>query len=341
MAVSSRIWTFVVGRAIIGRPGIVYKFINFYYSVFLFMNISLRQLRALVAVARAGSFTAAARDLGMTQSAVSAAVRNLEADLGLPLFRRDTRNVAATELGQNLAAQVERQLADLEATLEAARRSADRQRGLVRIAAIPSAVARLLPRCLADCRARFPDIHITIADLAAEDVIPTVLAGRADFGIVNERARGTGPLPPVVVTALGRDPFCLVCRRDDALARKAQPAWRDLAGREVVLPDRRSGSRALIEKVLKDAGVTVQVVQEMARPEALAGLVAARIGVAVLPELSVPDEEHPTLTWRRLTAPAAHRRMVIVQAPGGPLSGPAALVVENVKRLFAARGGRT
>lgn len=301
------------------------------------MNISLRQLRALVAVARAGSFTAAARHLGMTQSAVSAAIRNLEADLGVPLFRRDTRNVAATDLGRTLADQVEGHLADLAATLDAARRSADRQRGLVRIAAIPSAVARLLPRCLADCRARFPDLRIAIADLAAEDVIPAVLAGRADFGIVNERARGAAPHPPVSVMPLGRDPFCLVCRRDDALARKAQPAWRDLAGREVVLPDRRSGSRALIEKVLKDAGVTVQVVQEMARPEALAGLVAARVGIAILPELSVPEAEHPTLTWRRLTAPAAYRRMVIVHASGSPLGGPAALVAENVKRLFAAR----
>lgn len=70
------------------------------------MNFTLRQLQVLTAVARHGSFTRAAQDLGMTQSAVSTSVRHLEAELGLPLFDRDTRNVRPTETGRDLAARV-------------------------------------------------------------------------------------------------------------------------------------------------------------------------------------------------------------------------------------------
>lgn len=299
------------------------------------MNITLRQLRALVAVTRAASFTAAARELGMTQSAVSTSIRHLEAELGLSLFRRDTRNVTATDPGRDLAGRVERLMQELETALDDVRSAGERQRGRVRIAALPSVVSRLLPRCLAECRQRFPEIEIAVADLAADDVAPAVLAGRADFGIVNE---GVEALPDALgITLLGRDRFCLVCRRDEALARKANPTWHDLARRDLVLPDRHTGSRALIDQVLADQGIAVRVVQEMSRPEAVAGLVAAGIGLAVLPELSVPGPDHPELTFRRLTEPAAFRRLVLVHAPERPLTGAAAVVAQTVRRIYAGR----
>ncbi|MEQ8806087.1 MAG: LysR family transcriptional regulator [Rhodospirillales bacterium] len=296
------------------------------------MNFTLRQLQVLTAVARQGSFTRAARDLGMTQSAVSTSVRHLEAELGLPLFERDTRNVRATETGRDLAARVGGLLDDLNNVLENARSTALRRHGSVRIAAVPTAVTRLLPPCCAECRGRYPEIDLRIEEMAAEDVAAAVLDGRADLGVLNE---GRKDLSPLVTTPLGNDIFCLVCPQGHPLARKRTPTWRDLDGQDMVMLDGRTGSRALIDAVLRDQGVSVRPVQEMSRPEAVSALVAAGMGIAVLPELAAPTAADGVLVARRLCEPEAFRRMILVHAPGRPPEGPAALVADILSRRSA------
>ncbi len=294
------------------------------------MNFTLRQLQVLTAVARHGSFTRAAQDLGMTQSAVSTSVRHLEAELGLPLFDRDTRNVRPTETGRDLATRIGGLLNDLDNVLESARSTALRRRGRVRIAAVPTAVTRLLPPCCTECRGRYPEIDLRIEEMAAEDVAAAVLDGRADLGVLNEGR----DLAPLTATPLGNDIFCLVCPLGHPLARKRAPKWRDLEGADMVMLDARTGSRALIDAVLRDRGVSVRCVQEMSRPEAVCALVAAGMGIAVLPELAAPTAADTTLVTRRLSEPEAFRRMVLVHAPGRPPEGPAALVAD----LLARRG---
>lgn len=296
------------------------------------MNFTLRQLQVLTAVARHGSFTRAAQDLGMTQSAVSTSVRHLEDELGLPLFDRDTRNVRPTETGRDLATRVGGLLDDLNNVLESARSTALRRRGRVRIAAVPTAVTRLLPPCCAECRGRYPEIDLRIAEMAAEDVAAAVLGGHADLGVLNE---GPQDLAPLTATPLGNDIFCLVCPQGHPLARKRTPTWRDLDGQDMVMLDARTGSRALIDGVLRDQGVRVCPVQEMSRPEAVCALVAAGMGIAVLPELAAPTAADRVLVTRRLSEPEAFRRMVLVHAPGRPLEGPVALVAEVLARRGA------
>ena len=293
------------------------------------MNFTLRQLQVLTAVARHGSFTRAAQDLGMTQSAVSTSVRHLEAELGLPLFDRDTRNVRPTETGRDLATRVGGLLDDLNNVLESARSTALRRRGRVRIAAVPTAITRLLPPCCAECRGRYPEIDLRIEEMAAEDVAAAVLGGHADLGVLNE---GRQDLAPLTATPLGNDIFCLVCPQGHPLARKRTPTWRDLDGQDMVMLDARTGSRALIDAVLRDQGVSVRPVQEMSRPEAVAALVAAGMGIAVLPELAAPTAADRVLVSRRLSKPEAFRHMILVHAPGRPLEGPVALVAEVLVR---------
>ena len=99
--------------------------------------------------------------------------------------------------------------------------------------------------------------------------------------------------------------------------------------------DARTGSRALIDAVLRNQGVSVHPVQEMSRPEAVAALVAAGMGIAVLPELAAPTAADRVLVTRRLSEPEAFRRMVLVHAPGRTLEGPAALVAEVLARRSA------
>ena len=167
------------------------KFINNNNSSFIFMNFTLRQLQVLVAVARQESFTRAAQDLGMTQSAVSTSIRHLEAELGQSLFDRDTRNVHPTDSGRDLALRVGGLLDELRAVLDRARGDAERRRGLVRIAAVPTAITRLLPAACAECRARFPEIDLRIEEMAAEDAVWTEEELAAFLDSPRKYAKGT------------------------------------------------------------------------------------------------------------------------------------------------------
>lgn len=304
------------------------------------MNFTLRQLQALTAVARHGSFTRAAADLGMTQSAVSVAIRHLEAEVGLPLFDRDTRNVRPTETGRDLAARVGGLMNELHSALETARSSGERRRGRVRVAAVPTAVTRLLPPWCADCRMRFPEIDLRIAEMAAEEVARAVLDGQADLGILNdggilEEGQDGADL---VKTGLGRDVFCLVCPEGHPLARKRPPRWCDLDGCDLVMLDHQTGSRALIDAVLDETGITVRPVQEMSRPESVIALVAAGMGVAVLPELAAPGDKVGGLSTRRLAEPTAFRRMVMIHAADIVPNGAVAMAAHMMTRAAKDRG---
>lgn len=317
-----------------------FKFIKYNYSYVLFMNFTLRQLQALTAVARHGSFTRAAADLGMTQSAVSVAIRHLEAEVGLPLFDRNTRNVRPTETGRELAGRVGGLMSELQSVLETARSAGERRRGRVRVAAVPTAVTRLLPPWCADCRARFPEIDLRIAEMAAEEVVRAVLDGQADLGVLNdggilEDGRDGADL---VKTELSRDVFCLVCPQSHPLARKRPPRWRDLDGCDLVMLDHQTGSRALIDAVLRESGVSVRPVQEMSRPESVTALVAAGMGVAVLPELAAPGDSVRGLTTRRLAGPTAFRCMVMIHASESAPNGAAAMAADLLVRAVKGRG---
>ena len=100
--------------------------------------------------------------------------------------------------------------------------------------------------------------------------------------------------------------------------------------------DARTGSRALIDEILRDQKISVQPVQEMSRPEAVLALVAAGMGVAVLPELAAPTAEDRVLVTRRLCQPEVSRHMVLVHAPGRAPEGPAGLVADLLSRQGAA-----
>src|SRR3546814_7093241 len=109
------------------------------------MKVDLRKLRTFVAVGRHGGFGRAAADLGLTQSAVSVAVRRLEGELGVQLLDRTTRSVRPTAAGARLLPVATRLLDELDAALQEVRETGRRRRGRVTVACLPSVAARLMP----------------------------------------------------------------------------------------------------------------------------------------------------------------------------------------------------
>jgi DNA-binding transcriptional LysR family regulator len=288
------------------------------------MNVTLRQLRVFIEVARLQSFSRAGSEIGLTQSAVSRCVRELEAEIGLKLIDRTTREVQLTDVGGNLVASVSRLLTDLDDALREIREIGEQRRGRVMVAASPTIACRLMPKIVATCGRQFPYITLGLRDDVQSDVVRKVKSGEVDFGVV------IGPLSAddLFTEPLMTDSFCVVSRDDHPLAARREVAWRELDGERLVMLDHASGSRPIIDAALEAHGVSANVVQELGHPSTVFGLVQAGVGVSVLPWLALPLPADASLVARPLV-PRAERTVELVRRRDRSLS-PAADAVWNL-----------
>jgi DNA-binding transcriptional LysR family regulator len=295
------------------------------------MNVTLRQLRVFMEVARLQSFSRAGDEIGLTQSAVSRCVRELEGEIGLKLIDRTTREVQLTDVGGNLVASVSRLLIDLDDALREIREIGEQRRGRVVVAASPTVACRLMPGVLASCGERFPHIALGLRDDVQSDVVRKVKSGEVDFGMV------IGPFAAddLLSESLMTDSFCLVCRDDHPLARQKEIGWAELEGQPLVMLDYASGSRPIIDAVMHEYGVNANVVQELGHSATVFGLVEASIGVSVLPWLALPLPAGAALAARPLV-PRAERTVELVRRRDRSLS-PAAEAVWDLIRELPAR----
>ena len=295
------------------------------------MNVTLRQLRVFIEVARLQSFSRAGDEIGLTQSAVSRCVRELESEIGLKLIDRTTREVQLTDVGGNLVSSVSRLLSDLDDALREIREIGEQRRGRVVVAASPTVACRLMPRVVAACMEHFPYVTLGLRDDVQSDVVRKVKSGEVDFGVI------IGPFSDddLLSETLMTDSFCIVSRDDHPLAGRKQVTWKELDGERLVMLDYASGSRPLIDAVMQAQGVSATVVQELGHSATVFGLVEAGVGISVLPWLALPLPADAMLVARPLM-PRAERTVELVRRRDRSLS-PAAEAVWNLIRQLPGR----
>ena len=291
------------------------------------MNYTIRQLRVFVAVAQHGSFSQAGQSIGLSQSAVSHSIKELEAEMGIRLLDRTTREVMLTEAGQQLATRLERLLEELNTTLLDVRSYGHQRSGTVRVAASQTISAQLMPQTLAASQQTFPDIKIMLRDRPQQWVLQSVRNAEVDFGIV------VGPLqsPDFTCEPILDEPFLLLCRRDDRLASVPQIDWSLLNGRTMVLQDYASGSRWLIDEALRAQQVQAEIVQEIGHPVTLYPMVEAGIGISILPALALPLPEGRPLMVRRIF-PEINRTLMLIRRKNRSLSPAAEAIWQEVRQ---------
>jgi DNA-binding transcriptional LysR family regulator len=294
------------------------------------MNIALRQLRAFLAVARHGSFSRAAQEVGLSQSAISLSVRQLETELGLKLLDRTTRQVQLTAVGATLVASGSRLVDELDVTLMELRDIGVQHRGRVKMACVPAVARSLMPRCVAHCSEKWPNVSLDIEDCAATDVIRKVGRGEVEFGI----ASGDIANAELHVEPLMEDPFRLVCRRDDPIAASGVATWGELSGRKLVMLNNTSGSRQVIEATLARTRTRVDVFLELAQPSSILGMVEAGIGIAVVPQLAAPRQDDALLATCGLIEPSVNRTILLLKRRDRSLSPAAAAVWAALRQLY-------
>ncbi|WP_260454707.1 LysR family transcriptional regulator [Serratia marcescens] len=287
-------------------------------------------MRVFVAVARHGSFSRAGEAIGLTQSAVSHSVKELEAEAGVRLLDRTTREVVLTDAGLRLANRVERLLDELQAALLDARSFGVQRSGTVRVATSQTISAHLMPQCIAAGEREYPEIRIMLRDQAQQQVLHSVRNAEVDFGIVVDPVQAVD----LECEAVLHEPFLLLCRDDHPFAAQQEVRWSALNGCRLVLQDYASGSRPLIDSALRQQGVEAQVVQEIGHPATLFPMVAEGIGISIFPALALPLPEGGRLRVRRLV-PEINRALMLVRRKNRSLT-PAAEAIWQVARQQAA-----
>jgi len=245
--------------------------------------MELHQLRCFVAAAEQLHFGRAAQQLHMLPSALGRHVRLLEEDLGTRLFARTTRAVALTQEGAALVREAKSILARVEAVENNFRtRSRSEASRKLRVGAIDSAAAGLLPDLLRDFRAKHPEISVQLLEEKSVRLLPKLLSGALDLAFVRPPDRADRRLefqPLLMETAIVALP------QRHALARRKSLSLSAIADQPMIVPDRRSRphSHDLTVKLFEDAGLTPRVVQVADEKQTIVNMVAARLGLAIVP----------------------------------------------------------
>jgi DNA-binding transcriptional LysR family regulator len=281
--------------------------------------MELRRLEYFAAVARHGSFTRAAEQLWITQSALSQQVRRLEAELGVALLRRTPRGAELTPAGEDLLPRAEAILAEVAQARAALDRHAGVTRGRVRVAATTMDTPRL-PAALAAFHREHPGLQIALRHAPAGEIAALVASGAADVGVTSAH----GPAPAgVEAVALAEQPLRVMLPPDDALAGSGAVAVADLRGRPFILAEPGAALRETVMAACQAAGFSPIPLFEVSDPGTVRFLAHAGLGVSVVPA-SWLEQPGPEVAAAELAEPAPRHRVALLvpagrQTPAGRL----------------------
>lgn len=246
--------------------------------------MELRHLRYFVAVAETLNFTRAAERLHIGQPPLSMQIRDLEAEIGAALFERSRRKVELTEAGRRLLPRARAILADAALAAAEARRAALGEIGELRMGITSSLpYTTILPELLAAFRRRCPDVRLQLRELFSTEQFEGLMQDRLDVGLVRIDA-GEAP-PGIVVRELGRDPLRLVVNAAHPLAGREAVSFAELGAEEFISfpTDAGTGLPAILQRLSRAAGFEPRIVQTAREATTQVGLVAAGLGLALLP----------------------------------------------------------
>lgn len=249
-------------------------------------SINLNHLHYFYEVARHGSFTRAARELLVSQSALSVQIRALENALGSRLFDRRSGGVVLTDAGQRAFAVAERVFADVDQLIADFRQSDRVLAGAVSVGTVNSIGIYVFPALLGAYRAKFPDVRIHIDFRESERVMDQLIQGKTDLAVVPwERS-----YPDLNAIPLTRQKLFIVALPDHPLARAERVNPRDLEAHPFVGYHEGMHTRAMIDALFKRMAITVNYVVESTNAATIKHMVLAGMGLGFLPETAVAGE---------------------------------------------------
>ena len=298
--------------------------------------MDLDRLRGFVETAREKSFTRAAEKLFLTQPAVSLQVKALEDELGEDLFERRGKQILLTEAGRLLFARAETILEMAEQIPQDIAALGELRTGRLSIGTSDTNCAYVLPPAVKAFRQAYPGIEIRLTDRMSPEVVRLVLEGAVDFGLATL---------PVTEPRVKTRPFFIrddvaICSPTHPLAPTETVDLHSLSDCAMLMLERGSTSRGLMDRMFAEVGLQPHVTMELGSIEVIKRFVEIGLGVAIVPEVAVRDEvTSGRLTALRVTGLPA-RQVGMVRREGGHLSRAAAAFLRFLEMHLEATGLR-
>ncbi len=295
---------------------------------------SMRQLEALVLVYRLGSITKAAAELRVTQSAISLLIRQIEENFQLRLFDRTTRALHPTAACREAIPVAERILAGAQGLSRRMRDLVEIRTGRIAIAVSAGVASALLPRVLAEYRARHPDVTIDLHDVAPDELLAFVMAGHAEFGIGSFENDGT---PEARIETLMQSSLSAIGIGNGRFKKNQRLTWDDLTSHDLIAMRRGTRIRSQIDDALARTGRELKPALEVSLITTALALTAEGAGISILPGHMLPKSQFPTLVAIPLSQPTIYRHVSLLSRADFGLSPASERFAEIARRIMSAK----
>jgi len=262
------------------------------------MNLEIRHLKLIAAIAETGSMTRAGNCLHLTQSALSHQLRDAEEQLGVPLFERGNRKMSLTPAGRRLLQAARTVISELESAHQEIKARKAVGQGLIRLSTECYTVYHWLPARLKLFQQRFPSVEFQLVVEATDNPLEALLEGQLDVAIACTHVRNR----KIRYTTLFEDEMLVIASPNHRVARKKYVEPPDFAGETVIIYPPKEES-TLLNKILAPAGVWPRKIQEVTLTEAIVEMVKGGLGLALLARWAVaPQLASGAVVGKPLTA---------------------------------------
>ncbi|MBX3268198.1 MAG: LysR family transcriptional regulator [Acidobacteria bacterium] len=249
--------------------------------------MEIRQLKAFLAIAEAKTFTAGARRVNVTQAAISMQIRQLEEEVGLPLFTRTPRRVILTEAGEHLLERARKILREHDAAVAEIAEIAGSEHGRLRIGSASGTFAmNQLPVILQEIRRKYPNSELTVTAGTSSRLVDRILHGEIDTAFVSLPVDNLS----ISTESLFSDEIVAVAWPGHPLAKEKYISAATLAGENLILGERGGNTRRMIDEFFAAANVRPNITMELSRQEAINRMVEIGMGVGIAGVKSVAKE---------------------------------------------------
>ncbi len=240
-------------------------------------NVTLRQMRVFAAVARNLSFTRAARELHLTQPAVSQQIRLLEAEVGLPLFEKIGRKVQLAPAGAELLEYANQTIELLREAAESLAAMRGLKRGVLKLGAVSTA-KYFAPSLLSAFTPAYPEVTIRFSVGNRLEIIKQMAANEIDLVIMGRPPRELD----TIAEPFAKHPLVIIAAPDHPLAGRRRIRLRQLASQQFLIREEGSGTRASMEHVFRERNVPFRVSMEISSNETIKQAVMAGMGISFI-----------------------------------------------------------
>src|SRR5215212_1493585 len=295
--------------------------------------MEIRQLKAFMAIADAHTFTAAAQRIHYTQAALSMQIKQLEREVGVPLFTRMPRRVVLTEAGERLMSRAQHILREHDAALAELAELAGAKHGRLRVGSASGMVSTdSLPAILKKLRKAHTHAEVSVTSGTSEELVKKILAGEIDAAFVSLPVQARN----VETELLSQDQLVAIASPRHALARQRVVSAFALAGEKLILGERGGNTRRLIDEFFAEAGLKPTVAMELSRQAAIRNMVAADMGVGIVPlSTAREDVERGRLVRWWIEGVRINWELGVARLSGGYLSPVCNSFLELCREHFA------